>query len=109
MGFNIIEDIFKKGKNMEGMALRSSIVNMAQRNGWGYGSFALKDGSSVKLCSAPVTGITRLFQIKNGRLISAEAAKGNNEVAAMIDKYAQKALIKDEVDYAFMNSFDMFM
>lgn len=98
-----------KGKNnMEGMKLPYSIANMARRRGWGYGSYCLKDGSSVKLCSAPATGITRLFQVKNGNLISAEAAKGNNEIAAMIDRYAKKAVNPDEADTAFMDSFDTF-
>ena len=94
---------------MEGMKLPVSIANMAKRNGWGYGSFALKDGSSVKLCSEPTTGITRLFQVKSGRLLSAEASNNNNGIAAMVDRYAQNAVHKDEVDTAFMNSFDMFM
>ena len=94
---------------MEGIKLGYSIANLAQKNGWGCGSYLLKDGSSVKVCSDSITGITRLFQVKSGRLISGEAARGNNEIAAMLDRYAQKAVNKDEADMAFMNSFDMLM
>lgn len=93
---------------MDGMKLTFSIANMARKKGWGYGSYRLTDGSSVKLASDAKTGITRLFQVKNNRLVAAEAAKGNNEVAAMLDRYAPKAVYKDEADNAFMNSFDTF-
>lgn len=93
---------------MDGMKLTFSIANLARKNGWGYGSYRLCDGSSVKLTSDAKTGITRLFHVKNNRLIAAEVANGNNEVTAMVDRYAQKAVYKDEADYAFMNSFDTF-
>lgn len=93
---------------MDGMKLTFSIANIARKKGWGYGSYRLTDGSSVKLASDAKTGITRLFQVKDNRLVAAEAAKGNNEVSAMVDKYAQKAVYKDEADNAFMNSFDTF-
>jgi len=91
---------------MSGIKLNFPLATYARLKGWGYGSFAMKDGSSVKLTTDAKEGITRLYQMKSGNLIAAEAAKGNNQVAAMLDRYAQSAVNKDEVDYAFMNSFN---
>ena len=79
---------------------------MAKRWHTGVGSYRLKDGSSVKILSDSATRITRLFQVKNGRLISAEAARGNNQIAAMMDRYASKAANIEEADDAWLKSFD---
>lgn len=94
---------------MDGLKLNSSILDIARRNGWGCGNFQTVDGTSVNLCTDLQTGITRLFELKSDKLLKNEAARGNNQVAAMLDRYAQRAVNKDEADMAFINSFTMFM
>ncbi len=92
---------------MEGIKLGFSFVDMAKRWGTGIGSYRLNDGSSVKLLSNPKTGITQLFQVKYNRLISAEAAKGNDNILAMIGRYEQKAVNIEEADHALISSFQV--
>ena len=92
---------------MDGVKLGFNLVDFAKANKMGIGSFRLKDGSSLKIITNPQNGVSHFMNVKYGRLLSAESAKGNENIAKILDLYDDLAENPIEIFEAYAHSLDL--
>ena len=85
--------------------LKVDIRAFAKKYNYGIGNFGLKDGSSVKILSDAKSGLTHVWHMKDGAIISAQGGKGDENISSMLYAFKDRAINSDDILTAYNKSF----
>ncbi|MEE3349227.1 MAG: hypothetical protein VZR09_04230 [Candidatus Gastranaerophilaceae bacterium] len=85
--------------------LKVDIRAFAEKYNYGIGNFGLKDGSSVKILNDVKSGLTHVWHMKDGKIISAQGGRGDENISSMLYAFKDRAINSSDIMAAYNKSF----